>query len=407
MKKKALAILLSAVVAFGLWLYVITVVSPESEKTYYDIPVVLQNKNILTERGMMIVSDEPNVTLALKSDRTILNDLNESNINVIINLANIEKPGTHSLTYSISYPGNIPHNEVTVMSSSTDLITVKVENRVRKTVPVVIDYGETAVPTGYTADKENAELDYTEIEVSGPESVIDEITQAVIQVNLNDQTKTVAGEYQYTLCDAHSQPVDAEMVTVNAEKVSLMVKVQKVKEIEVKVDIVNGGGATTENCTITVDTTQIQISGSDTLLEGLDSLTIGTINLGEILEDQTLTFPIVLPEGVTNQTGVEQVTVEIKLPKLKTKTLRVTTITAANVPAGLKADIITKALQVTVRGPEKMINSMKETDLAVVVNLAEAQAGTVTMKAEVIVGEAFVGVGTIGTYPVSVNLRDA
>ena len=99
MNKKLLAILLSAVVAFGLWLYVITVVSPESEKTYYDIPVVLQNKNILTERGLMIVSDEPNVTLALKSDRTILNDLNESNINVIINLANIEKPGTHSLTY--------------------------------------------------------------------------------------------------------------------------------------------------------------------------------------------------------------------------------------------------------------------------------------------------------------------
>ncbi len=405
MKKKALAILLSAVVAFGLWLYVITVVSPESEKTYYDIPVVLQNKNILTERGMMIVSDEPNVTLALKSDRTILNDLNESNINVMINLANIEKPGIHSLTYSISYPGNIPHNEVTVMSSSTDLIIVRVENRIRKTVPVVIDYGETAVPTGYTADKENAELDYTEIEISGPESVINQITQAVIQVNLNDQTKTVAGEYQYTLCDAHSQPVDAEMVTVNAEKVSLMVKVQKVKEIEVKVDILNGGGATTENCTITVDTTQIQISGSDTLLEDLDSLTIGTINLGEILEDQTLTFPIVLPEGVTNQTGVEQVTVDIKLPKLKTKTLRVTAITAANIPAGLKETIVTKEVSVTIRGSEKSIKDIKETDLSMVVNLAEAQEGSVTMKADVVISENFADVGAIGTYQVSVNLR--
>lgn len=407
MKKKALAILLSAVVAFGLWLYVITVVSPESEKTYYDIPVVLQNKNILTERGMMIVSDEPNVTLALKSDRTILNDLNESNINVIINLANIEKPGIHSLTYSISYPGNIPHNEVTVMSSSTDLITVRVENRVRKTVPVVIDYGETAVPTGYTADKENAELDYTGIEVSGPESVINQITQAVIQVNLNHQTKTLAGEYQFTLCDAYSQPVDAEMVTVNTEKVSLIVKIQKVKEIALNVDIVDGGGATTENCTITVDTTRIQISGADTLLEDLDSLTVGTVNLGEIMEDQTLTFPIVLPEGVTNQTGVEQVTVDIKLPKLKTKTLRITTITAANLPTGLKADIITKALQVTVRGPEKMINAMKDTDLSVVVNLAEAQAGNHTLKADVVISEAYADVGTIGTYQVSVNLRDA
>lgn len=405
MKNKALAFLLSAVVAFGLWLYVITVVSPESEKTYYDIPVVMQNKNILSERGMMLVSEEPNVTLALKSDRTILNDLNESNINVMINLANIEKPGVHNLTYSISYPGNIPYNEVSVMSSSTDLITVKVENKIRKSVPVVLDYGQSAVPEGYTADKENAELDYTSIEVSGPESVIEQIEQAIVQVDLNNQTKTLAGEYQYILSDKQGMPVDTDLVTVNTEKLSLIVKIQKVKEIQVIVDIVSGGGATTENCTINVDTTHIQISGADTLLEDLDSLTVGTIHLGEITEDQTLEFPIVLPEGVTNQTGVEQVTVEIKLPKLKTKTLKVTNIQAANVPEGLTATIVTKTLQVTVRGSEKSIKAIQGTDLSVVVNLAEAQEGSVTMKADVVIGESFADVGTMGTYQVSVNLR--
>ena len=405
MKNKALAFLLAVVVAFGLWLYVITVVSPESEKTYYDIPVVMQNKNILSERGMMLVSDDPKVTLALKSDRSILSDLNESNINVIINLANIEKPGTHQLTYDISYPGNVPHNEVSVLSSSTDLITVKVENRIRKSVPVVLDYGQSAVPEGYTADKENAELDYTTVEVSGPESVIDQIEQAIVKVDLNNQTKTLAGEYQYTLSDKQGEPVDTELVTVNTEKLSLIVKIQKVKEIQVIVDIINGGGATTENCTITVDTNQIQISGADTLLEDLDSLTIGTINLGEIMEDQTLTFPIVLPDGVTNQTGVEQVTVEIKLPKLKTKTLKVTNIQAVNVPEGLKATIVTKTLQVTVRGSEKSIKAIQATDLSVVINLAEAQEGSVTMKADVVIGESFADVGAIGTYQVSVNLR--
>ena len=80
MKNKPLAFLLSLVVAFGLWLFVITVISPESEKTYYDIPVVIQSKNILSERGLMIVSEEPKVTLELKSNRTILNNLNEANI---------------------------------------------------------------------------------------------------------------------------------------------------------------------------------------------------------------------------------------------------------------------------------------------------------------------------------------
>ena len=65
MKNKFLAMAFSVVVAFGLWLFVINVVSPESEKTYYDIPVVLQNKDVLEQRGLMIVSDTPKVTLAL------------------------------------------------------------------------------------------------------------------------------------------------------------------------------------------------------------------------------------------------------------------------------------------------------------------------------------------------------
>lgn len=405
MKKKVLSILLSAVVAFGLWLYVITVVSPESEKTYYDIPVVLQNKDILGERSLILVSDEHKVTLALKSNRTILNDLNESNINVIINLANVEKPGTHNLTYTISYPGNIPHNEVTVMSSSTDLITVKVENKIYKSVPVVLDYGDTDVPAGYTADKENAELDYTEIDVAGPESVVEKISQARVKVDLTDKTKTLAGEYAYALCDAQGNPLDVEKVTVNTEKVNLKMTIQKVKEISLKVDVIDGGGATQQNCTIKLDIEKIQISGNDVALENLDSLTVGRINLGEVMEDKTFTFPIDLPEGVINQTGVEQVTVEVKLPKLITKTFVVTNITTKNVPAGLRRELVTKNLQVKVRGPEEMINAMKETDISAVINLADKKVGTVTVNAEIVISDSFAGVGEIGTYPVIINLK--
>ena len=134
MKNKFLAMAFSVVAAFCLWFFVITVVSPESEKTYFDIPVVLQNKDVLTQRGLMVVSDTPKVTLSLKSDREILNDLNENNINVIVNLTNVETAGTHDLTYSISYPGNISAGSVSVQSSSTEMITLKVENRIVKRV---------------------------------------------------------------------------------------------------------------------------------------------------------------------------------------------------------------------------------------------------------------------------------
>lgn len=411
MKKKLLAVLLSAVVAFGLWMYVITVVNPESEKTYYDIPVVLQNKDILTERGLMIVSEVPTVTLVLKSERTILNALNESNINVIANVANIEKPGNHSLTYTIAYPGNIPPNSVSTQGSSTDLIVLKIENKVRKSVPVVIDYGETAVQEGYIADKKNVQLSYndtalTHIEVSGPESVIGQIHKAVINVDLTNQTKTIVGQYQYTLCNEAGEPVDAEKVTTNTESVNLSLKIERVKEIELLLEVIYGGGATQETALVTFDPVQIQVSGSDQLLEKLDSLTIGTINLREMLEDTTMTFPITLPEGVTNRTGVEQVTVDVKFQNLMLKTFNVTNITPVNIPAGLDAKIITKTLQVTVRGPVETIQAMKDTDVSVVVDFSQAQPGTATMDATVVIRGELTNVGAVGTYQVSATVKD-
>ena len=49
MKNKVLTALFSLAVAFGLWLYVITVVSPGSEATFYNIPVVFQGEGELTK----------------------------------------------------------------------------------------------------------------------------------------------------------------------------------------------------------------------------------------------------------------------------------------------------------------------------------------------------------------------
>ena len=111
-------------------------------------------------------------------------------------------------------------------------------------------------------------------------------------------------------------------------------------------------------------------------------------------------------EPLGDLTGVEEVTVQIKFTGLTTKTFNVTRISAVNVPTGLRQEIITKALSVTVRGTETSINAIKGEDLSVEVDLSEAQVGTASMTAKVIVAESFPGVGAVGTYQVSVTLRE-
>ena len=77
MRQKILYGLLALVVSFGLWLYVITVENPNSETTFYNIPVVLDNESVLTDRGLMVLnSKNPTVTLKLSGNRSHLNKLN-------------------------------------------------------------------------------------------------------------------------------------------------------------------------------------------------------------------------------------------------------------------------------------------------------------------------------------------
>ena len=406
MKNKLMTILLSVAIAVGLWVYVITVEQPESEETYYDIPVVLQNESVLAERGLMIVSERPTVTLQLSSTRTNLNQLNENNINVIVNVNSVVTPGTHELLYSVSYPGNIPAGSITRRNSKPDMITLKVENRITKPVPVVPVYSG-SVPEGMLADKENALLDYTTIEVSGPESVVEQITQAVIAVDLQDQTETIAQEYVYTLCNDAGEPVNSQWVTTNAEVVNLTLQIKRVKEIELKVTVVAGGGASEQTTAVDIQPSIIRISGSDALLENLDVLDLGTINLGELTGDTVMNLPIILPDGITNETGITEATVEVKFPNLRTTSLVVDNIQMVNVPEGMEAELVTQQLEVKLRGPASLIENIQQDNVIITVDLATGQVGTDKYTAVITVQPSFAGVGAMSSHTVMVTLTEA
>ena len=120
--------------------------------------------------------------------------------------------------------------------------------------------------------------------------------------------------------------------------------------------------------------------------------------------DEVLTFPIKLPEGINNETGVTEASVDVKFPGLATRTLTVNKITVVNVPAGMKVDVITKALEIQVRGPEAKIAELKPEDITVTVDFTAAQTGTVKLKAEIACNQP--DIGAVGTYTVSATVRE-
>ena len=382
-KSKVLNLILAFVIAFGLWAYVITFVSSEREETFYDISVSYQGEALLNERNLMITSEvKPTVNLTLYGKRSDLNKLSTENITILADLSKIGEAGTHSLNYNIFFPGNVPDNAFTVQSQYPSMVRITVERRITKDVPVNIRY-QGRVPENYIVDKEEKLLDRETITVSGPASAVDQITQAIVEVDLTDRTASFSESYRYTLCNANNEPVDAKSVETNAAEVNLTLYIQRVMEVPLLVTVVAGGGATEETSDIKIEPEVIKVAGSEAQLEQL-------------------------AEGLENLSGQLDATVNVKFPELDVRNFKISSsnFEALNVPEGLEVTFLNDEIVVTIRGPKDLVAKMTVNDILITVDFADAVVGSVTEKANVIMGEGFTAAGAMGTYRVFANVQE-
>ncbi len=406
MKNKVSSILLSVVIAFGLWLYVVTNVSVMDEETFYNIPVVMTGETALLEKNLMITYQSVNtISLKLSGTRSDLSKVNKDNITVKVDLTTVYDPGTQiPLNYTISYPGDVANNAFVEETRSPTYIYVNVEERRIKEVPVEVAWTGIAAE-GFLVDKENRTLDYSKITIEGPASVADRIAKAIIEVDITDQKESIEQSYRYTLCDNRGEAVDAGLITTNVGEVRLAVKIQQVKEVALTLEVEYGGGSNEKNTIITIQPETIRISGSEAVLKEFgDSILLDTLNMAEIREAQSKAYTITLPQGITNLSEITEVQVDIAFTGLTTKEFVVENIKSINVPKGMQADIINEKLTVAIRGPAPELANLTPEDITVTVDFAGAEMGTATYKPTITLPSYTATSGAVGTYSVSATL---
>jgi len=409
MKNKIWSAVLSILIAFTLWYYVISVVSPGSDDWVYDIPVVFEGETVLTEdRGMMITSasSEVLVDLHLSGNRTDLAKVNKGNITVKVDLSKVYDPGEHELTYSWVFPGDVPQGALTVESKYPETIKLTVEKRVKKPVEVQVNFTGSAAEE-YMADTENRILDYPTVNVSGPSSVVDLIDHARIDVDLTGRVESISENFHYVLCDADGNPVDAEMITTDVAEIHMDMKIFRFKQVPLMLQLTYGGGAWEDTVEVNIDPANISISGSEALLEDLNVVQLGSIDLSAMEEDAQLSYPITLPEGITNLSERTEAVVTVKFLNLAIRELEVNQITTINVPEGMEAELLSQVLKVRLRGPAAVMDRLTPEDISVIVDFSGKETGSFTIKPTITVrGEAYAKVGAVGTYSVSATLRE-
>ena len=408
MKNKLFSVLLSLLISFGLWMYVITEVSPNSEWTYYDIDVVLEGETLLKERNLIITGiSSTSVDLTLSGNRSDLNELNSDNITLKADMTKIYDPGTHKIGYDIIYPGNIASNAFTREKQDPDSIVLTVEWLIKnKEIPVNIIYQGKA-SDGYVVRRADVLMDHEHILVTGPESVVNQITQAVITIDLTDQKESISQNYRYTLCDSEGTAVDSELIMVNTEEVHVDLTIHRKQQVNLVVTVIPGGGATEEDVQLKLSTESIQLSGSDIALEQVgDTINLGTINLADYETSTQLTFQIPTYEGVTNDSAETEVVVDLIFEGLMTKEIVLEDFVITGVPEGMEGQVITEKLTIKVRGPYELVNKLTAKDITATVDFTDEEIGDATIRVKVEFSEKFAPVGVLGKPSVTTSLTE-
>lgn len=371
MKSKLVTALISTAIAVFVWLYVVTVISPNSSKYFYDIEVGIQGSKLLEERELIIMSaDISTVTLHLEGNRVDLNKLSNANIVVDVDVSEIFEAGTYDLKYTTTF-GDLPNSAITVLSKEPGSVKVVVEEKLTKTVPLHIEYSG-QVAENHRAEKNNITLSSEAVTITGPKSVVDKIAIARIDVSLEGRRESLNNRYPITLCDTNKEPVDAKGVVANMAEVKLSLPVVGVKEVPLVYTVKDGAGATEETCVIELPVKTIKISGSDALLEKVEEVDLGVIDLGTILKNSELKRDIILPDGIKNESGLRQATIKISFPDIVEKEFEITVVPIHSLPENYDIKLTNKTIKITVRGYKTDVEKLTQDDFTVTVDFSGA-----------------------------------
>lgn len=397
---RILWIVVSVVMALLLWVYV-TMNEGDDYRDTFDIPVVFSGEEAMREAQGLIVTEKTRntVTVTLKGSRREISKLKASDMQAVIDLSTITRPGTNSnYYYTVSFKPEAETSSITVESRNPRTVSFTVDRYSYKYVEVKgIFNGKVA--EGYKADVSDMIFEPSSIRVSGPEEAISSVKTALVVIERDELDSTIKVDMGYTLVDVNDEPVSMESVTVDSESVNVTFPVTSVKTVPLVLDVIHGAGTTDANVRIEYEPESILISGDSELLKGINRISLGSLDLTDFASTFEKTYTISLPNDVINESGITDAKVSVRLVGLMTKRLSVTNIVPTNIPDGYVVEVTTKSIDVTIRAPESIIYDIESSNLRAVLDLTEytGNEGQFTVPATIRV-DGYSNAGVIDPY---------
>lgn len=365
--------LASVVLAFILWIVVVRIDDPQDTRNFRNVPVKLINTGLLTEgeveKVYEVLEDTDvikNITVLAK--KTVLDQLSYSDILAVADFKNLISY-SNTIEISISFPQY--GDQIDDIKASSTVLKLNVEDKKNKWVDLKYNLiGDVA--DGYMVG--NVNLDQNRIQISGPESQVEAVGYAAVDVDVTDFSTNLSANMEIKLYDAEGKLLELKSVDKKVEYAHITVEVLATKDVPVLLTVMGepaeGYIATGE---VVNDHPTVKLAGSASVLNNVSQIAIPEellditgatgsvsviINLKDYLPDGTR-----LAQGGFN--GRINVTVTVEKRAEKKLTVSADNITVINVPEGFDVEFAEDgtSYELTVTGLEAQVTPLTDSNV--------------------------------------------
>lgn len=262
--------------AIVLWFVIINEQNPLSEGSY-TVPITVENLN-----SQYITSNVPKtVYVRLSGPRNTIINVGPSDIKAYIDLSDVQE-GTVDVPIHVEIPSGteLKKQSMTSTKITVDVYTVK-EFKLTPHIVGNLDEKDFISELKIVPEK---------IVVSGARRLIQEVSQAVIEVPVNQRNSDFALMAPIRLYDSEGSPVEGLEMTPWQSNVKVTIGHDAMsKSVPLNVNITGQ----TENKTVTIQPTSIQIRGSADTLRSISSIDLPDINVENMKEEKS--WKVIIP----------------------------------------------------------------------------------------------------------------
>ncbi len=364
--------------AVALWIIGTNINDPDIPFKVSDVPVIIKNANLITDNGQVYeVLDGTDVidTVTILAPRSVIESLDDDNVVAVADMNDL----TSVNTIAIQLSTNKYNNKLTSIKGSIDSVKLNIENSQTKSFPLrVSTAGE--VREGYMVG--DVTTDQNLVKISGPESVVSQISKALVEVGISGFTSNISTDADIHLYDEDGNEIQSDSIEKSISKVRVNVEILEIKSVPVKF-AVTGTPADGYQLTGELESTRnyVNIAGKSKTLQNIDAIEVpeDVIDVTGATDNVTVLINLknYLPDGVIladeDFSGNVSVTAYVEQETYKTVTVDVQDINITGIPEGYEAAITEpeETCEVMLAGLASELNTITAEEITATVDVEE------------------------------------